>query len=113
MKRGDVVLLSYPFTDLSSVKVRPAIVISTDKFNAKSHDTLFICITTKNCRTKYDFRVEMDHPNFKTTGLKAGSTVRISKIMCLQQTLIKRKLGNASPTILKKISAGLKLLLEI
>ena len=113
MKRGDIVLLSYPFTDLSSVKVRPAIVISTDKFNAKSQDALFMCVTSKSYNTKYDFQIETNHPDFKTTGLRTGSTVRISKIMSLKQTLIKRKLGIARPAILKKISAGLKLLLEI
>ncbi|MEM1061846.1 MAG: type II toxin-antitoxin system PemK/MazF family toxin, partial [Planctomycetota bacterium] len=30
MKRGDVVLIAFPFTDASDVKLRPAVVVSAD-----------------------------------------------------------------------------------
>jgi len=37
-RRGDIVLVSFPFTDLSSSKRRPALVISPDAFNKQGED---------------------------------------------------------------------------
>jgi mRNA interferase MazF len=39
-KQGDVVLVSFPFTDLTSTKRRPAVVVSPDSFNARDEDVV-------------------------------------------------------------------------
>jgi mRNA interferase MazF len=39
-KQGDIVLVSFPFTDLTSAKKRPALVISPDSFNAVTEDLM-------------------------------------------------------------------------
>ena len=41
-KRGDIVLVSFPFTDLSSSKRRPALVISPDSFNEHGQDLVLV-----------------------------------------------------------------------
>ena len=46
-KRGDVVLVAFPFTDLSTTKMRPAIVISSEKFNRKFNDIVVAAITSQ------------------------------------------------------------------
>ena len=46
-KRGDVVLVAFPFTDLSTTKMRPAIVISSEKFNRKFNDIVVATITSQ------------------------------------------------------------------
>ena len=37
-KRGDIVLVSFPFTDLSAAKKRPALIVSPNSFNARQDD---------------------------------------------------------------------------
>ncbi len=46
MKKGDVVLVTFPFTDLSSVKVRSALIISNDSYNEIQDDTVLFLITS-------------------------------------------------------------------
>ena len=47
-KRGDVVLVRFPFTDLTTTKKRPALVISTDFYN-QSQINLIIAAITMAC----------------------------------------------------------------
>ena len=44
-KRGDVVLVPFPFTDLSSSKRRPALVISPDALNDQMEDVVVAALT--------------------------------------------------------------------
>src|SRR5437867_12540100 len=43
--QGDVVLVPFPFTDLSAVKQRPALVLSTDRLNKVRPDVVVAAIT--------------------------------------------------------------------
>ena len=46
-RQGDVVLVSFPFTDLISTKRRPAVVVSPDSFNARKQDLVLVAITSQ------------------------------------------------------------------
>ena len=46
-RRGDIVLVPFPFTDLSSTQKRPALVVSPDRFNAHAQDVLLVAITSQ------------------------------------------------------------------
>jgi hypothetical protein len=46
-RRGDIVLVSFPFTDLSSSKRRPALVISPDRFNDRLQDLVLVALTSR------------------------------------------------------------------
>lgn len=111
--RGDIVLLSFPFTDLQSRKVRPALVISNDSFNEVNDDAIFVFITSKESRTPYDVPITTNDPSFKSTGLKVASTLRVSKVMSLAQKLVRRRLGRADKPLLKIVATRLSRLLGL
>lgn len=46
-KRGDIVLVPFPFTDLSSTKQRPALIVSSDALNTVRDDVLVAAITSQ------------------------------------------------------------------
>jgi mRNA interferase MazF len=46
-RRGDIVLVSFPFTDLTSSKRRPALVISPNAFNDHGEDLVLVAITSQ------------------------------------------------------------------
>ncbi len=45
-EQGDIVLIPIPFTDLSSQKRRPVIVISNNQYNAKTRDVVVVAMTS-------------------------------------------------------------------
>ncbi|MHB1868174.1 MAG: type II toxin-antitoxin system PemK/MazF family toxin [Nitrososphaerales archaeon] len=46
ISRRDIVLLTFPFSDLSGSKVRPAVVLSNDEHNAKFEDFIAVPMTS-------------------------------------------------------------------
>lgn len=111
MKRGDVVLIQFPFSDLSSSKVRPALVVSSDNYTQKGRDAIFIVISSniKNVQDT-DLLIKSDSPDFPMTGLKTDSLFRTDKIVILSEALAIRQLGTASPGIMKTID---KMLVDV
>ncbi len=45
-QRGDVLLVPFPFSDLSATKVRPAVVVSSPAYHASEPDLILAAITT-------------------------------------------------------------------
>lgn len=44
-QRGDAVLLSFPFTDLSATKTRPAVVVSSSAYHAVHSELLLVYVS--------------------------------------------------------------------
>lgn len=61
---GDVVLVRFPFTDLSSAKKRPALVLCTSKFTAWQDDVVLLALTSQ---TQKDSGLRLSH--WKAAGL--------------------------------------------
>jgi len=72
VKRGSIILIRYPFTDLTSFKVRPAVVLTPDELLNKIDDVLclFISSSIPDELFETDFILERTHSSFSQTGLK-------------------------------------------
>jgi mRNA interferase MazF len=93
---GTIVLTDFPFTDLSSVKRRPALVISTD--NTRRLDIIVAYITSIS-------RNQPDAAPMEPTlgnGLKVSSLVRFDKVATIDKSIIVGRLGAADPIWLKQ-----------
>ncbi|MBI3616827.1 MAG: type II toxin-antitoxin system PemK/MazF family toxin [Candidatus Omnitrophica bacterium] len=109
MNRGDLILIKYPFSNLQGTKVRPALVISSDRLNKHNRDALFILITSNTSNQQaVDYLIDQQHPDFQKTGLKRPSLIKVDKIVCLMKSLAKRKLGTISRPIQSDIDNILK-----
>ncbi len=108
MSKGTIVLIPFPFTDLSGHKVRPAVVLHNQK---KGEDCVvaFISSVQNKKRGIYEICVNSS----KVNGLKVNSTIRISKIATLQKKIILGELGTLEPAIVKEVDEMLKNLFEI
>ncbi len=111
-KQGDIVLVPFPFTDLSGQKVRPAIILSRQE----NRDDVTVCfvssINTKKILLNEILISEKDK-SFADTGLKVRSIVKVTKIATLEKKVILGKLGMLGPENLNKIKGILKNHFEI
>lgn len=105
MKKGSVVLIPFPFTDLKGSKVRPAVVLCESALDVT------ICFVTSELKwqAKYDVPVNPSENN----GLKVPSLIRVGKIATIDKDLILGELGKLSVTETIELNKGLKDLLQL
>lgn len=84
IRPGELWLADIPFTDGSSAKRRPVLVLWLD-----GQDVVVAAVTSAVPRTVTDVALK----DWRKSGLRVASTVRLSRLDCLEQTLLHRKLG--------------------
>src|SRR2546430_1616131 len=99
-KRGDVVLVPFPFTDLSSAKQRPALVISADALNSIRDDVLVAAITSQVPSTLATDEFMIPAGELTACGLPKPSILRLSKLVALHRQLVVKRIGALpAPTV--------------
>ena len=109
-KQRDIVLVPVPFTDLTSQKKRPVIVISNDNDN-NTHEDVVVVAVTSNIEPR-DFTIMITNDNLEEGSLKVTSMVRVDKVYTLNQSIIIKTFGRVKPDVLSKIKDSLLKLIE-
>ncbi len=108
MTKGKVVLVPFPFDDLSGTKARPAICL-TDPIGPHRHVVLaFITSRAQAELLDTDFVLDSTHPDFAATGLRVSSTLRLHRLMTATTLLIQRELGELSPAMQTEVANRLR-----
>ena len=108
-KQKEIVLLPYPFSNLEGKKVRPAIIVSNNSFNAKSSDCIMVPLTTVIKKEPYSFTI--DNPDLHSGMLIAESRVRADKIFCVEKKLIIKKIGEINNKTFEKVKSEIMAIL--
>jgi mRNA-degrading endonuclease toxin of MazEF toxin-antitoxin module len=90
--RGDVVLVPFPFTDLTTQKQRPGLVVSSKRFNDSSADAILLAITSQVPAELLDTDYRLSVDEQQKGGLPRPSVVKAAKVVTLSQTLIRKTL---------------------
>jgi mRNA interferase MazF len=88
IRPGDFWVADIPFTDGSASKKRPVLVLWLD-----GHDVVVAAVTSAAPRTPTDVLLG----DWRSSGLRVPSTVRLSRLDCLEQSLLVFRLGYVSP----------------
>ncbi len=109
MKRSDVVIVDYPYSDGTGRKVRPALVVQADAKNSVLDDTILALITSQ-LRRSLDTHVAVDlsTPEGKKSGLRLPSAVQCENLYTLEQKRVLKVIGSLSPSTMTKIDECLK-----
>ena len=110
-RRGEIWLLRFPFTDLSSAKVRPALVLASHG-DDRIVTGIFSRVPKGKLRRTW-VRINTTHAAFATTGLKKTSVVKAEKIAVVHGSVFRRKLGTLTGDLMDDVQAALKRALHI
>jgi mRNA interferase MazF len=111
-RRGDVVLVAFPFTDLTTTKMRPALVVSSDLFNQGNPDIIVVAITSRISKRVPAAHNLLSSQDQKLAGLPKRSLVKLGKIVTLDKKLIRKKLGRIPYSTLTFLTFELHKLLQ-
>ena len=97
MIKYKVVLIPFPFDDLASAKVRPAVCL-TEPIGPYRHVILaFITSRIPESLLPSDLAIESSADDFGATGLRVSSTLQLHRLLTVTTDLIRRELGQLSP----------------
>ena len=97
---GSIILVNFPFTDLLSSKVRPALALA-----AYGEDVIILGIFSKVPEFLQPTWIKIDQHegDFHKTGLKKTSIIKTEKITVIHKSLIKKEIGRLYPAWLTSV----------
>ena len=101
--QGDIVLIPYPYTDLSNTKKRPVVIISNDAINKQNFIVSKITSVIRN--DQFTFSIKDSDTETK---LKYKSEVRTNEIFTVHKSLIIKKLTSFEKESLKQLTEKIK-----
>jgi mRNA interferase MazF len=110
--RNDVVLVPFPFTDLSTTRWRPTVVVWADPMQI---DFTLAFISSQQIGSIGVGEVALlpTHPEFSLTGLSVPSKIRAAKLVTLSRVLLRRWLGRLGPLLVADLDRALMTALSI
>ncbi len=115
VERGEVVLVSFPFSSLAGAKLRPAIVVQANLNNARLASTILAGVSTRVGPSLQPTQVEVDPatPDGAQTGLLRASVIKSENLATVETALIQRRIGRLSPQLVAALNEALKVSLGI
>lgn len=105
---GDIVLVPFPFTDYSTTKKRPAVVISSDAYNSERLDLIIMAVTSQIRPTAALGEVIVQ--DWQTAGLLKPSVIK-PVITTIEKELIIKLIGRLKAGDRRALRAALETIL--
>ena len=109
-KQGEILLIPIPFSDLSSSKKRPVIVLSNEYYNSKTDDIIVAAITSNILSKEYSVLITSN--DLVEGNLKVDSCIRADKIYTLSKNIVIKKFGKVNSDILSELKDKVKKLID-
>ena len=106
-----MVLIQFPFTDLSAQKLRPALIVG--RVTGDDVIIAFISSRMSSADPSAEHALGPTDAEFRTTGLKTASLIRLNKLATLHRDLVRRRIGQIGPATQRAVAAGLRLVFQI
>jgi mRNA interferase MazF len=108
--RGDIVLIPFPFADLSAAKTRPAVVVSSDVYHTIRSELLLAFISSQIAQANPTLDYVL--PDWRAAGLLKPSFVR-PKIAAIEPALVAHHVGALSAQDLREVDLRLQRALDL
>jgi mRNA interferase MazF len=98
-EQGEILLIPVPFSNLSSVKKRPVLVLSNNTHNSSSRDIIVIAITSNLAHEG----IEISNENLIDGFLPKKSIIKVDKVYTLEASIVIKKVGKISNDALSNV----------
>jgi len=105
-RQGDILLIPIPYSDLTSNKKRPVLVLSNDEYNTKTEDIIVAAITSNI--TSKEYSILISNKDMQEGNLHVNSCIRVDKIYTLSQSIVIKKFGAVKPEIINNVKEKLR-----
>lgn len=115
-RKGDVVLVPFPFSDAEAAKRRPAVVVQSDSLNRRLDTVIIAQVTSNTARAKKEksqLFVDIGTSEGARTGLLTDSAVKCETVATLSAGRILRRIGKLSGGLKKGLDASLRFALDL
>lgn len=115
LSRNDVVLVRFPFTDLSAETVRPALLVG----RVTGNDVVVAFITSQMDGNGRRWRQREEHlmgptdPEFLMAGFRTPSAIRLNKLATLDRALVRRRIGRIGARTERAVASSLRYVFEL
>ena len=99
--KGDVVVTPFPFSDLSAVKKRPALVVAT-----LTGDDVILCQITSQAAAD-SYAVSLADPDFASGGLRQASQIRPNRLFTAESSIVLYRAGTINVAKTREVLAKL------
>ncbi len=113
MKRGDIVLVDAPFAGGTGRKVRPALVVQSDRYNKSFHNVVIAVITGNTKRMGDPAHLFLNPTVYPQTGLVVPSLVSFVNLHTIESSEIIKELGTFPVSLMDDLDTCLQVALGI
>ena len=106
-RQRDIVLVPFPFSNLSGQKVRPVLILSNDTYNQQSADVVVCGLTTNLSPTPYSIIVDVTDVEQPGT-LRHKSKIKIDTIASLEQSILIKQIARLKLPVFRQVVAEVR-----
>ena len=100
-KQGEILIVPFPFSDLSNTKQRPVLVLSTDRYNKQTEDIITCGITSHLKDSQHS--VLIDNNNLEEGNIPKQSRIKVDKLFTLEQSIVRKSVGKINKSTFNKV----------
>ena len=100
-EQGDILIVPFPFSNLRTIRQRPVLVISSNKYNKSSED-IIICGITSNLKDA-KCSVLIDNECLLKGKLPVQSRIKVDKLFTIDRSIIKKKIARVNKETFEKV----------
>ena len=109
-RQGDIVLIPFPYSDVSATKQRPVLVLSNTNYNQMQSDLVVAAITSN--LTSKTYTIQITAADLDEGLLRATSAVRADKIYTFSNQIVIKKFGHLKPSLFTEVKQQFMHLLD-
>ncbi|MEK6936719.1 MAG: type II toxin-antitoxin system PemK/MazF family toxin [Nanoarchaeota archaeon] len=100
-ERGEILIVPFPFSDLSSIKQRPVVVLSKKEYNSRTED-IITCGITSNLKDSEN-SVILENKNLSKGQIPVTSRVKVDKLFTLDKSIVRKSIGKINTVTFEEI----------